>query len=181
MRIKFILLQIEDLLLPEAQKKYAKECRLLVLTNDDLYTEALKNFVFGLGTGSIGLWSKARFGDPKVNAKAFEKCLLRMMKISAHEFGHMRGLPHCTDYDCNMGGYMSLTELDNRPLTYCARDSAKICSLGQTSFLKYHKKLLRFFQGFNRKYGLNFDFSKEVSTLKGRIEALDPAQVHLKK
>ena len=96
-----------------------------------------------------------------------------MMKISAHEFGHMRGLSHCTDYECNIGGYMSSTELDRRPLFYCLQDTAKICSLGQTSLLGYHKNLLKFFLNFNTKYETNCDLSKEIDTLKGRIALLE--------
>lgn len=152
-----------------------KDPRVIALTNEDLYTQDMQNFVFGLaylGDIGVGVWSNARFGDPKTSPEAFEKCLLRMMKISAHEFAHMRGMSHCTDYECNIGGYMSAKELDERPLLFCAQDTAKICYLGQTSILAHEKKLLSFFENFNHQYQLHCDFSKEIGTLKARIAKL---------
>lgn len=171
---EFALDMLRSVLKPDYKQKMGENCKVIALTNEDLYTPALANFVFGLASLSlgIGIWSNSRFGNPEASPKDFEKCLLRMMKISAHEFGHMQGLPHCTDYECNIGGYMSLTELDCRPLTYCLQDSAKICSLAKISFLEYHKRLLTFFENFNPKYALNCDFTKEVNTLKNRIAAL---------
>ncbi len=121
----------------------------------------------------VGVRSKARFGNPVDGAAAFKNCLMRMMKISAHEFGHMRGLPHCVDYECNIGGYMSLKELDSRPLLYCVQDMAKIAYLTQTPLLKMHQNLLNFFQKFNQTYGLNCDFSKEIRVLNARIQKLE--------
>lgn len=165
---------MERNLKPSIEKSLNEECDLIAFTSEDLYTPQLRNFVFGCASlmRRVGIWSKARFGDPKQSMQDFEKCLIRMMKISAHEFGHMRGIPHCTDYECNIGGYMSLPELDRRPLTYCLQDSAKICSLAKITLLEYHQRLLKFFERFNERYGLNCDFSKEVQTLKGRINTL---------
>lgn len=150
---------------------------IIAFTSEDLFTPMLSNFVFGVAslTQGAGIWSKARFGDPKKSLQAFEKCLIRMMKIAAHEFGHMRGIPHCTDYECNIGGYMSLSELDERPLLYCLQDSAKICSLARITLLEYHQRLLTFFEKFNHRYGLNCDLTKEIDTLNGRIQALKAA------
>lgn len=171
---EFALDMLQAVLKPEYRKKIDDNCRVIALTNEDLYTPAFANFIFGLASLSsgIGIWSNSRFGNPEASPKNFEKCLFRMMKISAHEFGHIQGIPHCTDYECNIGGYMSLPELDLRPLTYCLQDSAKICSLAKISLLEYHEKLLSFFENFNAKYALNCDFSKEVKTLQSRIAAL---------
>jgi hypothetical protein len=89
----------------------------------------------------------------------------------------MRGLTHCTDFECNIGGYMNLQELDSRPLLYCLQDTAKICFLTHTSMLHQHKKLLLFFQNFNKVYHLNCDFSKEIQTLKERITTLKETRI----
>lgn len=155
------------------KKEGDKESMLIAFTNEDLFSTDMQNFVFGSANyHGTGIWSNARFGNPQDGDKAFQKCLLRMMKISAHEFGHMRGLHHCTDYKCNIGGYMSLTELDDRPLLYCSQDTAKICYLSQVSMQDYHKKLLNYFTNFNKRYGLNCDLSQDIATLQNRIEAL---------
>lgn len=148
--------------------------QIIAFTSEDLFTMYLSNFVFGCAslTAGMGIWSNARFGDPDKSLTAFESCLKRMMKISAHEFGHMRGLPHCTDYECNMGGYMNLQELDDRPLLYCAQDTAKIAYLTHTDLLKLHQEVLGFFQNFNQTYQVNCDFSSEIRTLKIRIAKL---------
>lgn len=166
---------IDKHLLPALQDSIDEKCRVIAFTSEDLYTQDMANFVFGLASlyRGVGIWSNSRFGNPSASPKDFEKCLLRMMKISAHEFGHMRAIPHCTNYECNIGGYMSLPELDRRPLTYCLQDTAKICSLAQTSLLEYNQKLLKFFQTFNKKYELTCDLSKEIKTLKGRIAVLE--------
>lgn len=171
----YALNYMSEHLLPQLQESFDEKCRVIAFTSEDLYTQEMANFVFGLASlyRGVGIWSNSRFGDPTGSPKDFEKCLLRMMKISAHEFGHMRGISHCTDYECNIGGYMSSQELDRRPLTYCLQDTAKICSLAQTSLLEYNNKLLKFFQTFNQKYELTCDLSKEINTLKGRIAVLE--------
>ncbi len=165
---------MEIALIPDLKDENVKNPQIIAFTNEDLYATQLTNFVFGCASliNGVGIWSNARFGDPSSNSQAFQTCLLRMMKIAAHEFGHMRGLPHCTHYECNIGGYMSLKELDSRPLLYCLQDTAKICYLTQISLLKQHKRLLEFFENFNQTYDLNCDFSKEVAMLKGRMSSL---------
>lgn len=151
-----------------------KAPQLIAFTSEDLFAQSMQNFVFGFGDekAGIGIWSNARFGNPSKDSQTFNTCLLRMMKTATHEFGHMRGLPHCTDYACNMGGGMSMDEMDGRSLLFCAQDTAKICYLTQTSVLGHEQKLLRFFQNFNQKYQLQCDFSKEIGTLKARITKL---------
>ena len=170
-----ILDVMHEVLQPALGENPKKAKQLIAFTSHDLFTPDLNNFVFGcasLMTG-VGVWSEARFGNPADGTEAFKNCLMRMMKISAHEFGHMRGLPHCVDYECNIGGYMSLKELDSRPLLYCVQDMAKIAYLTQTPLLQMHQKLLNFFQNFNQTYGLNCDFSKEIRVLNARIQKLE--------
>lgn len=144
----------------------------IVLTTEDLFSPSMSNFVFGSASPDRGVWSLARFGDPEKNEKSFEKVLLRTMKISAHEMGHMLGIPHCTDYECNMGGYMNMEELDDRSLLFCAQDSAKISFATHTSMKAYYENLLRYFETFNERYGLHLDFSYEIEGVKKRIGAL---------
>ena len=43
------------------------------------------------------------------------------MRLATHEFGHMRGINHCTQYKCTMQGTNSLKESDKIPLTFCAQ------------------------------------------------------------
>ena len=171
----FALNILGETLLPEIEAAAGQKCNLIAFTSADLFGSDMQNFVFGSASlyQGVGIWSNARFGNPRESSATFEKCLLRMMKISAHEFGHMRAIPHCTDYECNIGGYMSAQELDRRPLFYCLQDTAKICSLGQTNLLNYHQNLLKFFQGFNKKYDLHCDLSKELDTLQERIAQLN--------
>lgn len=152
-----------------------KQKKVLAFTDKDLFTHQLKGFVFGAAFigGRYGVFSKSRFGDSQQGPKAFEKVLLRMMKIATHEFGHLRGFRHCTDYECNMGGYMSLDELNTAPLLFCSEDSAKVCLQSNVSLNKYYNNILKFFEGFNEKYGLTCDFSKEVLALKSRLKAIN--------
>lgn len=146
--------------------------KLIAFTDHDLFIPELSNFVFGCAQGEVGVWSNHRFGNPRRNMEAFKTCLLRMMKISTHEFGHMRGIRHCVNYECNIGGYISRKELDERPLFYCVQDMAKIALLTQTSLLELHQNLLEFFQTFPQKYGFECDFNKEIKVIKARIAKL---------
>lgn len=140
---------------------------LIAFTSEDLFGENLTNFVFGLAAyGGTGIFSSYRFGNNPTNI------LLRLMKISAHEFGHNRNLPHCKENACNMGGYMSLEELDLAPLYYCAEDTAKICFLSGISMEKYYQDLLDFYENFNENYDTDIDFSKAITHLQNKLEAL---------
>jgi archaemetzincin len=144
------------------------------LTTEDLFSQDAQNFVFGSAQPLVGVWSISRFGDPDKSEASFSKALKRTMTISAHEMGHMLFLPHCTDYECNMGGYNHRDELDERPLLFCSQDSAKICLTTQTTLKSYYENLLAYFEGFNKRYSLKMDFSYEIGELKKRLEALKP-------
>lgn len=158
---------------PDINPEITDEAAILAFTKEDLYSFNY-NFVFGIYPGgNDAIWSHARFGDPHANDLNFEKCLKRVMKISAHEFGHVKNLPHCSDYKCNIGGYNHLGELDASPLLYCLQDTAKICYLTGVNLLDYHKNLLNYFLSFNKTYQVNCDFSCEIKTLNLRIRALE--------
>lgn len=175
-----ILDLMQRVLLPPIKENSQDEPQLIAYTNQDLFASEMSNFVFGSASLSagVGIWSNARLGNPHMDSQSFQQTLLRTMKISAHEFGHMRGFPHCTDYECNIAGYMSAKELDGCPLLYCLQDTAKICYLTHTDLLTYHKKLLDFFESFNQHYQLNCDFTREIHTLKKRIHVLAEASTN---
>jgi archaemetzincin len=98
------------------------------LTTADLWTGAGSNFVFGYASleGRVGVWSIDRFGDPGESEEAFRTALLRTMKISVHETGHMFSLAHCVNFECVMNGVNHLQELDRRPAAFCPLCLAKI-------------------------------------------------------
>ena len=45
----------------------------------------------------VGVWSLARYGNPKKN---FAWTLRRTLHVAVHETGHMLGMYHCTAYEC---------------------------------------------------------------------------------
>jgi archaemetzincin len=100
----------------------------IALTPSDLWTGEGSNFVFGYASldARVGVWSIDRFGDPGESDEAFRSCLLRTMKISVHETGHMFSLAHCVNFECVMNGMNHLAELDGRPAAFCPLCLAKI-------------------------------------------------------
>lgn len=146
----------------------------VAFTDEDIFSDGV-NYTFGVALQyfGTGVFSKARFGDPEKSAADFQKVMFSMMKIAAHEFGHMRGFHHCTDYVCNMGGYFYLPELEARTLLFCSEDSAKVCSLSEIKMTEYYQNLLKYFENFNSKYGTSCDFSIEIKSLKDRLVKLE--------
>jgi archaemetzincin len=101
---------------------------LIAFTAVDLFPDPRWNFVFGEASldDAVGVWSLARLGHPEAGDAGFRRCLLRTMKIAAHETGHMFGLFHCTAHLCNMNGSNSLVESDQAPLAPCPQCLAKV-------------------------------------------------------
>lgn len=135
--------------------------------NEDMYPKGL-NYVFGGGFANYasGLFSVNRLSQD------FNTTLVRLLILASHEFGHMRGMGHCSRHLCNMLGTNNINELDAEPLTYCAQDMAKICSLNHWSLKQGYAQHLKFFENFQEKYGIAIDFSKEISHLERKILAL---------
>lgn len=143
----------------------------LGFTNQDLYPASrgdTMNFVMGVAEPyyARGLFSTYRLGNNQ-NLK-----LKRLMKLAAHEFGHMRGIDHCTPYACNMQGVNSVDEMDRTPLTFCAQDMAKICHVNHWSLKKGYRRQLRFFQTFAQRHKIEMDFSQEIAHLKEKIHKI---------
>lgn len=141
----------------------------LGFTNQDLYPYikgASINFIFGVGDAhsACGLFSTYRLSTDN-----FEQTLKRLMKLATHEFAHMRGISHCTEYLCNMQGANSLIEGDQTPLTFCAQDMAKICHLNEWSLKEGYERQLTFFTTFSERYQRQVDFSQEIAHLKKKI------------
>jgi len=115
----------------------------------------------------VGVWSLYRFGDPKAGRQAFRLALLRMLKISTHETGHMFSLLHCMAWLCGMCGSNSLPESDRHPLALCPECVAKICCPCRADPVDRYRKLL----AFHRANGL----TAEADACRRSIDALTPA------
>ena len=98
---------------------------LIALTTSDLYPADDWNFVFGEASleDRVGVWSLYRYGDPETEYDVVRK---RMVKVAAHETGHMLGIYHCTAYECSMNGSNHLRETDAAPMWFCAECDPKV-------------------------------------------------------
>ncbi|MFN0197009.1 MAG: archaemetzincin [Planctomycetaceae bacterium] len=119
---------------------------LIAFTTNDLYPNEKMNFVFGQASlqDRVGVWSLHRFGDPDESDEDYRLCLLRTLKVSTHETGHMFSMKHCTKYECNMSGSNHLRETDSRPLDVCPECMAKICWGMKYDPLERYEKLAEF-------------------------------------
>lgn len=152
-------------------KKCGKKVYVIGFINHDLYASGGNNFVYGIACpDGPGLFSNARFGNP---AKNFDRCLARTIKTFTHEFAHMRHLPHCHSYACNVGGSINMEEADNAPFLFCAKDMAKICYLTDSKLVDHYKRVRAFMQTFNQTYGVHLDLAKELTFLDKAIAAID--------
>lgn len=125
---------------------------VLAITNEDLWPGEGWNFVFGQASLAerVGVWSTARMGDPKQEAKQF---LRRVLQVAVHETGHMFGIKHCTAYECCMNGSNHQTESDQTPLVFCVECDAKLwwaCGLNAP-------KRANALHAFAKKHGLEPD------------------------
>ncbi|CRX37922.1 hypothetical protein [Estrella lausannensis] len=151
-----------------SQNSYA-----LGFTNQDIYpgsSYASVNFLYGeaLPSMATGVFSTYRLAD---DGKV--KALIRLMKLASHEFAHMRGLNHCTDYVCGVQGINNLEEMDKSSLLFCAQDMAKICLVNNWSIKKGYQRQLQFFKQFSQKHSLPCDFTNEIALLERKIRKLE--------
>ncbi len=124
----------------------ADAAALIAFTAMDLWPGEGWNFVFGQASlrERVGVWSLHRFGDPTAGEEAFRLCLLRTIKVAAHETGHMFSIEHCTAYECCMNGSNSLPESDRHPLWLCPECLAKVCFASQVEPAARYRKVADF-------------------------------------
>ena len=98
----------------------------MAITEKDLYPKPEWNYVFGLASyqDGIGVTSIHRLQ----NIDNFNGGLLRILKISSHEIGHMFGLAHCQHANCVMNGTNSLYETDHHSSRLCSDCQRKLQS-----------------------------------------------------
>ena len=134
---------------------------LIAFTDVDLFPDSSMYFVFGQASmdAHVGVWSLKRLGDKNPNT-----FLLRVLKIAAHETGHMFSFKHCTKYECVMSGTNQLSETDRRPLDACPECMAKVCFLSDTTPRARYERL----EAFCRKNGL----IKEADKFKRKADAV---------
>jgi archaemetzincin len=79
---------------------------LMGITERDLYPIPEWNYVFGLASyeNGVGVTSIYRFANGHLTGSNFNESMLRLMKISSHEIGHMFGITHCLNANCVMNG-----------------------------------------------------------------------------
>jgi archaemetzincin len=127
----------------------------IAFTPADLWPGEGWNFVFGQASLSerVGVWSFNRFGDPDQSEAAFNRCLLRTLKLATHETGHMFSMAHCTLFECNMCASNHLEEADRRPSWLCPQCLAKLCWATSAEPREHFQRLAAFAkaQGFTKE------------------------------
>lgn len=93
----------------------------ILLTNVDLFIPIF-TFVFGLAklNGNVGIVSTYRlenkfYGLPDNNSLLKE----RVLKEIIHEYGHLAGLRHCSQFNCVMASSTSADEIDIKLQYFC--------------------------------------------------------------
>ena len=131
---------------------------LMGITERDLYPRPEWNYVFGFASyeDGVGVTSLYRFANGNLTASNFNESLLRLMKISSHEIGHMFGISHCLNANCVMNGTNSLSETDFHFARACS-----LCQQKLNSSIHYDpKKRLTELKQFFEKQHLNTEFAR---------------------
>jgi archaemetzincin len=100
----------------------------MAISEKDLFPSADWNFVFGLASyeNRVGVSSIFRLEDEHLDSSNFTKTLLRLIKVTTHEIGHMLSLHHCTHARCVMNGSNHLGETDATPARACSECQKKL-------------------------------------------------------
>jgi archaemetzincin len=115
----------DDLLRGISREMPAGAVARLGIASDDLYGTSpgggYLNFVFGMGAYAwrVGVFSSARYNWHYAGEPEGMTPRRRVLKVAAHETGHILGLAHCQEYACCMNGSNSLPESDSRPVHLC--------------------------------------------------------------
>lgn len=127
------------------------------ITEKDLFPIPEWNYVFGLASyeDGVGVTSMYRFANGHLTDSNFNESLLRLVKISSHEIGHMFGISHCLNANCVMNGTNSLAETDYHPARACS-----LCQRKLNSSIHYDdKKRLIGLKNFFEKQHLNTELT----------------------
>jgi archaemetzincin len=87
----------------------------------DLFIPVL-TFVFGEAEmpGRAAIFSIHRLREEFYGLPpSFERLENRALRELRHEFGHLKGLPHCPDWSCIMSSAHSVERVDSRRDEYC--------------------------------------------------------------
>ncbi|WP_336961379.1 archaemetzincin [Chryseobacterium contaminans] len=136
---------------------------LMGITERDLYPIPEWNYVFGLASyeNGVGVTSIYRFANGHLTDSNFNESLLRLMKISSHEIGHMFGITHCLNANCVMNGTNTLSETDFHYARACS-----LCQRKLNSSISYNnKKRLLELKGFFEKHHLNSELARTQQDL----------------
>lgn len=108
----------------------ANSLALLAISAKDLFPQNNWNYVFGLASyaNGVGVSSIYRLQNRKLTTDNYHLCLQRLIKIVAHEIGHMLSMQHCTYARCIMNGSNSMYETDKTPNRLCSECQKKLYS-----------------------------------------------------
>lgn len=149
------------------EEKPVNRIALMGLSELDLYPKPEWNFVFGLASyrDKVGVSSIYRFQEGKLTAENFDLCLVRLLKTSSHEIGHMFGMHHCINANCVMNGTNGLYETDRSTIRLCS-----VCQRKLNSCIQYdNKKRLTDLENFFKRNNLTEEsdaMKKDISVIQ---------------
>ena len=146
----------------------------MALSKYDLYPHKSWNFVFGQASTKerVGVSSFYRYLEGDLSEKeAYHLALMRLMKTTTHEIGHMLSILHCIYYECNMNGSNSLAESDRKPSYLCPICAAKLSWNLDEKLQTRYKRLADFFG--------KHSFHEEQKFYKKSIAFLDSLEVQV--
>jgi archaemetzincin len=111
---------------------------IVAITHEDLFCNSDDDldYVYGAslegepGLPGIAVVSTRRVWQP--DAVGLELSRLRLLKLLAHEIGHLYFLTHCLTHACVMNGVETLDQIDRHPLGVCPDCMMKLCWTSRT-------------------------------------------------
>lgn len=131
-----------------AKEKAKDAIAIMGITEMDLYPDPKWNYVFGLASYQEGLAvsSVFRLQNGPLSEKNYKLSLIRLLKISSHEIGHIFGLKHCIYASCVMNGTNNMLETDKSVLRLCSNCLSKLNSSLNFDNEKRLMELIKFFK-----------------------------------